>query len=907
MTKLSLVDEITEFDDGHQAILWKPGMVKPGRGSLKGLVSALASPFVSQAAISAALATASAEAAAYNRKVYATTVAGLADTTPGEYFFMPSTADDEFLIQWKHEADGSATEIARSPSIGILSTLVDVRDGAIEAASNADAKAALAETATANADAKAALAETAAADAYAAREAALDAIGTLLQEPIYFAAEPGQTTFELEVAPIAGVEVWKNGFRLPPSAYMLVGRFVSLSEPCDTDPANPDDIIIDVKFSRAIPIVAAQNVIGLAALLARKADANSVLCLTDSAFGAKGDGDTDDSAAIQAALDVLTLRGGGSLFLPIGRFRVADTGTALTGASNIAIIGAGPGSEIFFDDRPTNPRKDMFRASNASNIEFRNFTITGTLDLYPVETNQSQCLTGENVRDVRLIDMTFRKLRYMATAFNIVENAVVEGCTFSDIFRDGARFTQAYNVRVVGNHFRRVADDAVAIHSRDDYGGVLAHGHVVDSNTFDMCQGIKVLGAKALSISDNVMIHMLRTPVEIMSEYDAFPEGNAAMFAIRVSGNIILDTLGDRYPTQTGVIRVQVRNRSKGTLEKQPGATAPIFEHAWDNNTDAAGGINIGGFGIDVTENIIGWTRKRDVKFSSYGKGLILDRVTTGMPLGYSDPLITDASYCVTGILFDGPSRGTRISRNTLFGGSLNGTAPIPAIHATADGSSANTIVVDGWAIDENTIFDWIGETAILLDHATTNGARSVSLRNNQFDLDPFFRHPSHNADGTWASASALTGIDTKGRLYNGVVDGNHFKNLSRPTPSGEQFLFGRNFVHFQPATGFALGDGPANKGVRYVPAVPKYDCIIIDGDPASATFGATITIPVRHAMAQPSTGTFVHGHFVQAAAPILRTIGSVNYLVDGWSRNGTGAAHVGGTDWFEKLSMIGG
>lgn len=75
-------------------------------------------------------------------------------------------------------------------------------------------------------------------------------------------------------------------------------------------------------------------------------------------FGAKGDGDTDDSAAIQEAIDRLSAMGGGILLFPPGNFRcniVLKQGVYLVGTSTVTLpwrsnmtrfTQAGPGAVI---------------------------------------------------------------------------------------------------------------------------------------------------------------------------------------------------------------------------------------------------------------------------------------------------------------------------------------------------------------------------------------------------------------------------------------------------------------------------------------------------------------------------------------------------------------------------------
>ena len=61
------------------------------------------------------------------------------------------------------------------------------------------------------------------------------------------------------------------------------------------------------------------------------------------AFGATGDGITNDVGAIQAAIDAANGSGGGIVFIPGGTYIIAST---LVLKSNVALVGVGPASSI---------------------------------------------------------------------------------------------------------------------------------------------------------------------------------------------------------------------------------------------------------------------------------------------------------------------------------------------------------------------------------------------------------------------------------------------------------------------------------------------------------------------------------------------------------------------------------
>lgn len=67
--------------------------------------------------------------------------------------------------------------------------------------------------------------------------------------------------------------------------------------------------------------------------------------VTSAVYGAAGDGTTDDTAAIQAAIDAITAAGGGLIYLPPGTYKLTSALT-LTEVRDIAILGAGRYSTI---------------------------------------------------------------------------------------------------------------------------------------------------------------------------------------------------------------------------------------------------------------------------------------------------------------------------------------------------------------------------------------------------------------------------------------------------------------------------------------------------------------------------------------------------------------------------------
>jgi hypothetical protein len=87
------------------------------------------------------------------------------------------------------------------------------------------------------------------------------------------------------------------------------------------------------------------------------------------AYGAKGNGTADDTAAIQSAVSAVT--GGGMIFLPAGTYKVTST---ITVPWNNILVGSGPGTVVSFTGSG-----DVFRMQNAN----------PTKGVYSTQQNQS--------------------------------------------------------------------------------------------------------------------------------------------------------------------------------------------------------------------------------------------------------------------------------------------------------------------------------------------------------------------------------------------------------------------------------------------------------------------------------------------------------------------------------------
>jgi hypothetical protein len=611
------------------------------------------------------------------------------------------------------------------------------------------------------------------------------------------------------------------------------------------------------------------------------------------ATGVSGVG-TDNTTAIQRALDAANLAGGGVVFIPPGKFRKADNANSeLTIYSNTTIMGVGDASVLFFDDSDAVARSgnDLLVATDVSNIALRDFKILGTALEDTNQTNQKQCLTGAGIDGLRVENVTFYGLRYMATAFSRVKNGILTGNRLEYIVRDGLRCTHSYNVIVSNNTFKAVSDDAVALHSKDDFAETVPSGFVVSNNTFEQCQGIKVLGAKALNVTGNVFRRSLRSPINIEMP-NTGTEGNTPQFSINISDNIIEDTFA-AYGTIYS-IHIEGLSFSDGGTGVDYGVSAIPYSYNYLNDLDTGTPVRVPMRGVTIRNNTVRRTLPAVTNYSDYGYGELFDRTTTGF---FSDPAITSADFQAHGIEVYGPVSDLIVSGNLISG---MGTG-FAAIRYVTNGS-ANFVDFNNVLVESNVITDSPG-VGLSIDNAGSS-AKNIVVRNNIFDLDPFFRAATHNADNTWSSSGSVIGIQAGTTISAAIIRGNVFKNLGNPSDAvGTNSYIRDNYVF---TSGAAASDSASNKGVRNCSSFREHVFVIYDADPASGTYGTITNFPLICSSLMPSTGTYLEGAFVRNPTPTVDGAASSQYVVNGWLRKTTGSGHVLNTDWIECRCLTG-
>jgi hypothetical protein len=160
-------------------------------------------------------------------------------------------------------------------------------------------------------------------------------------------------------------------------------------------------------------------------------------------YGAKGDGATDDTAAIQAALNAITT--GGEVVFPPGTYLVSGSGSLLQPKSNTALIGTRTASVIRINS--ASAAASIFGiGTNVSGLVFEGLTLDGNSGV--VTAYDTFGLQFPDVGAITVRNCTFQNFKRDGMLLGLttrVDHLTVDTCNFSNIVFNGVR---TYNARM---------------------------------------------------------------------------------------------------------------------------------------------------------------------------------------------------------------------------------------------------------------------------------------------------------------------------------------------------------------------------------------------------------------------------------------------------------------------------
>ena len=324
-------------------------------------------------------------------------------------------------------------------------------------------------------------------------------------------------------------------------------------------------------------------------------------------FGAVGDGVADDTDKIQDAIDAANANGGGTVYIPCGKYSIKST---ILAKSNVTIIGDGENSELFQppDSIVFNGGVSPYQhvqtgfitilVANVDNVEIKNIKFDNSqlnpAKPYPSATGNNwfiaKCINAYVANNIKVTDCNF-VCAGQATAFQDVDqfliknnhceqqaldsephgdatidhwrdisNGIIDGNFISGNSKWGILVTantgyspsNIKNVQVLGNC---VINAGVGIHIMGRDGtldGVCVSNNIIENSINSLAGiGIYISDSKNVVCSNNVTNKTFSSGIIIGREYLAFEgvgsiSGNVLTITSVTRGTVLPGTLNNR-------------------------------------------------------------------------------------------------------------------------------------------------------------------------------------------------------------------------------------------------------------------------------------------------------------------------------------------------------------------------
>lgn len=608
-------------------------------------------------------------------------------------------------------------------------------------------------------------------------------------------------------------------------------------------------------------------------------------------FGAKGDGVTDDSSAIQSAIMASK---GKTLYFPAGTYICKDTSidsgynSPLHVEGQINLLGSGKTATIIkLVTREENTNRGQSLLSNGTGFETHDYDIEVSRIGFEGDWGRDGKTASDNwdegptllnfftTGNVTIYDCLFRWSRNMAVHTRYTDTTTVRDCEVYHTWADGICVHDAKQAIIVNNKVDGANDDSIAAVRLVGKEPIENRAIISGNLVVDSC-GIKADGITSATITGNVVVRAQGHGIAAGMVYSADQTKNKKL-GLSVVGNVI-DTV---FESSTfGVVT--------------PGAARRLVYIYTDTDTpdDVAGTpVPYGNEFFNITNNVCVRTLDPIAKYSDYGFGVRYAR--NGVFDGeVTDNFLTtpeDGSVLMAGIVCRRSSYGFNIENNNLgkmyIGALISGLG-----NTTKYFSTCNNIIAGN---------SFVGFTKYGVGFSSTRGDAKVF--GNLFDGDPNNTHPDRNSNGSWKTSDNNTAIYIPSSV---VIESNQnsFKNVGSIYNGATANIaeYG-NTVFCDPEVLNVANKNNIGIGRLLRSTVVSSSIIIYDSDPTSPTYMSVKNVCQRVASAMPTNGKYLEGMFVEKA---LKSV-SGNSIIIGWLRKNTGDSNILNEDWIEvKVSI---
>lgn len=278
--------------------------------------------------------------------------------------------------------------------------------------------------------------------------------------------------------------------------------------------------------------------------------------VTNSDYGAVGDGVTDDTAAVQAAIDAAGVAGVGKVKFPAGTYFL-ESGKVNITYDNITLEGVGDASVIKLTT--ANPDRNCFRVAadnfTAKNLKFTNDIVTGSpvpIAIYAESTGVSNATvshcsfyeffyatafngsSGNRNTNIRIED-NYVKVANTTNNSGIFQTKYTDGLFYVRNFTDGG--VTASSMNMINFNVGAVITDNIiknnktaAVEVEESSSDVIVENNIIVSCGEDFA-AILIIDSSNVKVSDNVLVgtggqRMIWIGYKAYTMTDIYIEGN---------------------------------------------------------------------------------------------------------------------------------------------------------------------------------------------------------------------------------------------------------------------------------------------------------------------------------------------------------------------------------------------